>query len=232
MDKRILVVDDDDAIRRGIKIYLEQAGYIVAEAENGQVAIDLVQQTEFHLVVMDIMMPVMDGIKASAWLRQAKYNMPILMLSAKSEDFDKINGLSNGADDYITKPFTPMELVARVNSLLRRFMDFGEYVKPSANVIIVGGLVLDKEARSVEVDGQRVKLTPKEFQIIELLMAHAGRVYSIDEIYELVWQEPAYQADNTVSVHIRKIREKIEANPKHPMYLKVVWGVGYKIEKY
>ncbi|AJA48555.1 regulatory protein VanR [Clostridium pasteurianum DSM 525 = ATCC 6013] len=189
----------------------------------------LLEEEEIHLIIMDIMMPKMDGIKATFKIRENK-NIPIIILSAKSEDTDKILGLNIGADDYITKPFNPMELVARVRSQLRRYINLGNY-KNSEDKIVVRGLVLDKSSKAVQVEGKDVRVTPIEYKILELLMENRGRVFSIEQIYERVWQEPSYNAENTVAVHIRRIREKIEINTKDPKYLKVVWGIGYKIEK-
>lgn len=225
----ILVVDDDDEIRDAIEIYLRNEGYKIFKAKDGIEALMMLEENEIHLILMDIMMPRMDGIKATFKIRE-KQNIPIIMLSAKSEDTDKILGLNIGADDYITKPFNPLELIARVKSQLRRFVNLGVY-KQSADEISVRGLVLNKGTKLVTVDGEEIRLTPTEFGILELLMENLGRVFSIDEIYERVWKEPSYNSDNTVSVHIRRIREKIEINPKEPRYLKVVWGIGYKIEK-
>ncbi|OCS83508.1 response regulator transcription factor [Caryophanon tenue] len=225
----ILVTDDDQDIRDGIEIYLKNDGYRVLKASNGLEALQLLEQETIHLIILDIMMPQMDGITATFKIR-AERNIPIIMLSAKAEDTDKIHGLSIGADDYVTKPFHPMELLARVKSQLRRYVQLGTYEEQTSQVA-VGGLVLNSEAKDVTVDGVSVKLTPIEFKITELLLKNAGRVFSIQEIYERVWNEEAYNAENIVAVHIRKIREKIEQDPKNPRYLKVVWGVGYKIEK-
>ena len=225
----VLVVDDEDEIRDAIEIYLRNEGLKVYKAKDGIEALMLLEEVDVHLIIMDIMMPRMDGIKATFKIREKK-NIPIIMLSAKSEDTDKILGLNIGADDYITKPFNPVELVARVKSQLRRYINLGVY-KQSTDEISVRGLVLNKTTKVVAVDGEEIKVTPIEFGILELLMENLGRVFSIDEIYERVWKEPCYNADNTVSVHIRRIREKIEINPKDPRYLKVVWGIGYKIEK-
>ncbi|MCH7320352.1 MULTISPECIES: response regulator transcription factor [Solibacillus] len=222
----VLVTDDDKDIRDGIEIYLKNEGYHVLKAADGLEAIELLEKNEVHLIILDIMMPKMDGITATFKIR-AERNIPIIMLSAKVEQTDKIHGLSVGADDYITKPFHPLELMARVKSQLRRYVDLGTFGETQG----VEGLELDVAAREVKVDGEPVKLTPTEYKITELLLKNAGRVFSIGEIYELVWNEPAYNAENIVAVHIRKIREKIEANPKNPRYLKVVWGLGYKIEK-
>lgn len=223
----VLVTDDDQDIRDGIEIYLKNEGYHVLKAADGLEAIKLLEENEVHLIILDIMMPKMDGITATFKIR-AERNIPIIMLSAKAEQSDKIHGLSVGADDYITKPFHPLELMARVKSQLRRYVDLGEYDEPSEQVV---GLELDVAAREVRVEGEPVKLTPTEYKITELLLKNAGRVFSISEIYELVWNEQAYNAENIVAVHIRKIREKIEVDPKNPRYLKVVWGLGYKIEK-
>jgi DNA-binding response OmpR family regulator len=225
----VLVVDDEDEIRDAIEIYLRNEGLKVFKAKDGIEALMLLEEEEIHLIIMDIMMPRMDGIKATFKIRE-KRNIPIIMLSAKSEDTDKILGLNIGADDYITKPFNPVELVARVKSQLRRYINLGVY-KQSTDEISVRGLALNKVTKVVAIDGEEVKVTPIEFGILELLIENLGRVFSIDEIYERVWKEPCYNADNTVSVHIRRIREKIEINPKDPRYLKVVWGIGYKIEK-
>lgn len=229
MNLTVLVVDDDQDIRDGIEIYLKNEGYNVLKAANGLEALQKLEENEVHLIILDIMMPKLDGISATFKIRE-KRNIPIIMLSAKAEDTDKIHGLSVGADDYITKPFHPLELMARVKSQLRRYVELGNYEKPSSNVE-VNGLTIDLEAKEVRVNGEIVKLTPIEYKITELLLKNAGRVFSIREIYELVWNEEAYNAENVVAVHIRKIREKIEADPKNPRYLKVVWGIGYKIEK-
>lgn len=225
----VMVVDDDQDIRDGIDIYLKNDGYFVLQAENGRDALHLLEKNEVHLMILDIMMPEMDGIEATFKIRQER-NIPIIMLSAKSEETDKIHGLSIGADDYITKPFHPMELMARVKSQMRRYTQLGTYEKRES-MIQVDGLVLDQEAKCVQLDGVTIKLTPIEYRITELLMLHLGRVFSIHEIYERVWKEPAYNSENIVAVHIRKIREKIELDPKKPRYIKVVWGVGYLIEK-
>ena len=225
----VLVADDDQDIRDGIEIYLKNEGYIVLKAADGKEALDLLELNDVHLLILDIMMPNMDGITATFKIREVR-NIPIIMLSAKVEDSDKIHGLSVGADDYVTKPFHPMELMARVKSQLRRYVQFGTY-KGRHEKIIIDGLALNDEAKAVTVDDIGVNLTPIEYKITELLMKNAGRVFSINEIYERVWNEEAYNAENIVAVHIRKIREKIEADPKNPRYLKVVWGIGYKIEK-
>ena len=225
----ILVTDDDQDIRDGIEIYLKNEGYRVLKASDGQEAINILETNEVHLIILDIMMPNMDGISATFKIRTER-NIPIIMLSAKSEDSDKIHGLSVGADDYVTKPFHPMELIARVKSQLRRYVHLGTYQEQQATIEI-DGLELDMESKEVKFLGESIKLTPIEYKITELLMTNAGRVFSISDIYERVWNEPAYNAENIVAVHIRKIREKIEVDPKNPRYLKVVWGIGYKIEK-
>ncbi len=224
----VLVVDDDKEIRDGIEIYLKNEGYQVLKAGDGVEALNILEQADVHLIILDIMMPNMDGITVTFKIREQK-NIPILMLSAKSESTDKIHGLSVGADDYVTKPFHPLELMARVKSMLRRYTQLGPISGVEAEDNDVG-LHLDTNAKAVRVDGELVKLTPIEYKITELLWKNAGRVFSIHEIYELVWNEEAYNAENIVAVHIRKIREKIEENPKNPKYLKVVWGLGYKIE--
>ena len=220
----VLVVDDDAEIRDAIEIYLKNEGIRVLKVENGLEAIDILLEEEVHLILMDIMMPKMDGIKATFKIRESK-NIPIIILSAKSEDSDKVLGLNIGADDYITKPFNPIELVARVKSQLRRYVSFGNF--QGNNVVTISdGLVINSNEKTVKIEGQEVRLTPIEFKILELLSNNAGRVFSIDEIYERVWNEPCFNADNVVAVHIRRIREKIEINPKEPKYLKVVGGIG------
>lgn len=225
----VLVTDDDQDIRDGIEIYLKNEGYNVIKAADGVEALEKLENNEVHLIILDIMMPNMDGITATFKIREER-NIPIIMLSAKAEDGDKIHGLSVGADDYVTKPFHPLELLARVKSQLRRYVQLGTYNEEAAKVEI-NGLVLDEDAKEVHLEGEPIRLTPIEYKITELLMKNAGRVFSIREIYERVWNEEAYNAENIVAVHIRKIREKIEADPKNPRYLKVVWGVGYKMEK-
>jgi len=225
----VLVVDDDEEIRDAIEIYLKNEDIKVFKAKDGIDALMILEEEDIQLVLMDIMMPRMDGIKATFKIRENKH-IPIIMLSAKSEDTDKILGLNVGADDYITKPFNPLELVARVKSQLRRYVNFQSF-NPISNVLQIKGLILNKDTKLVTVDGDEVRLTAIEYKILELLMENKGRVFSIDEIYERVWKEPSYNSENTVAVHIRRIREKIEINPKDPKYLKVVWGIGYKIEK-
>lgn len=225
----VLVTDDDQDIRDGIEIYLKNEGYKVLKAANGLEALELLDVNDVHVIILDVMMPKMDGIAATFKIREQR-NIPIIMLSAKVEDSDKIHGLSVGADDYVTKPFHPMELVARVKSQLRRYVSLGTY-EDKKQRIEIDGLILDSESKEVSLHNEAIKLTPIEFKVTELLMANAGRVFSIQEIYERVWNEPAYNAENIVAVHIRKIREKIEADPKNPRYLKVVWGIGYKMEK-
>lgn len=226
----ILVCDDDHAIVDAIEIYLSQEGYHILKAYDGLEAIQMLQENEVHLLLIDIMMPNMDGIRATRKIRETS-SVPIIFLSAKSEDVDKILGLNMGADDYITKPFNPLELTARVKSLLRRYTQLGSITETKPTVFRVGQLVMDDERKEVTVDGEPVKLTPIEYRILLLLVQNPGRVFSIAQIYEQIWNEEAIGGDNTVAVHIRHIREKIEINPKEPRYLKVVWGVGYKIEK-
>nr|QGT51294.1 DNA-binding response regulator [uncultured Firmicutes bacterium] len=225
----VLVCDDEKEIVDAIEIYLRAEGYEVLKAYNGIQALELLKSNEVQLVIMDIMMPEMDGTRAVMRLRE-EYDLPVIMLSAKSEDADKIMGLNIGADDYITKPFNPLELIARVKSQLRRYTTFGKY-EQREHLFRSGGLAADDDSKTVTVDGEPVKLTPVEYGILTLLLKNAGKVFSISQIYEQVWNEPAYGIENTVSVHIRRIREKIEINPKEPKYLKVVWGIGYKIEK-
>lgn len=229
---RILIVEDDKEIRAGVEIYLKSQGYQVFQAENGIEGLAILEKEEIHLAIVDIMMPKMDGITMTVKLRE-KYDFPVIMLSAKSEEVDKIMGLNIGADDYVTKPFTPMELLARVNSQLRRYKKFMEMLEnktKNENIYRIGGLEVNEETVEVSVDDNPVKLTPIEFKILLLLIKNPGRVFSAEEIYERVWNERAISTD-TIMVHIRNIREKIELNPKEPKYVKVVWGVGYKIEK-
>ena len=227
----ILVCDDDREIVDAIEIYLTQEGYHVLKAYDGMQAIQMLEREEIQLLIIDVMMPKLDGIRATLKIRE-KSSIPIIILSAKSEDADKILGLNIGADDYITKPFNPLELVARVKSHLRRYMQLGSTaIKESEAIYTVGGLAINDDLKEVTVDGEPVKLTPIEYNILLLLVKHQGKVFSIDQIYENIWNENAVGVDNTVAVHIRHIREKIEINPKEPRYLKVVWGVGYKIEK-
>ena len=226
---RILVCEDERAIADALEIYLKNEGYEVLKAYDGQEALEIVKQEELHLILMDIMMHKMDGIKATMHIREQK-NIPIIILSAKGEDYDKVLGLNVGADDYVTKPFNPLELLARVKSQLRRYTRLGS-MEVKTSTIRNGGLEIDMDTHEVRVDGEIKKLTPVEFGILSYLTQNAGRVFSIHQIYEAVWQEPSYNAENTVSVHIRRIREKIEINAKEPKYLKVVWGVGYKVEK-
>ena len=233
MDKlTVLVVDDDKEIVDAIGIYLSSENLNIIKAYDGMQALEILNTQKVHLILLDIMMPKLDGIKATLKIRESK-NIPIILVSAKSEDTDKIIGLNMGADDYITKPFNPLELVARVKSQLRRYVTLGPLEREKADnaVIVNGGLELDTVQKKLMVDGEVIKLTPTEFGILELLMRNPGRVFSIDEIYERVWNEPSFNPENTVAVHIRRIREKIEINPKDPKYLKVVWGIGYKIEK-
>ena len=226
----ILVCDDDKEIVDAIEIYLSQDGYKIYKAYDGEQAIQILDKEEIHLLIMDIMMPKLDGIRATLKIREYS-SIPIIILSAKSEDTDKILGLNIGADDYICKPFNPLELVARVKSNLRRYTSLGSLTGENKAIYQVGGLVLNDDTKQVTVDDEPVKMTPIEYNILLLLMKNQGRVFSINQIYESIWNEDAIGADNTVAVHIRHIREKIEINPKGPRYLKVVWGVGYKIDK-
>lgn len=225
----ILVCDDDKEIVNAIEVYLRNEGYEVFKAYDGLQALEVIDKIQIHLILMDIMMPNLDGMRATMKIRENK-NIPIIMLSAKSEDYDKITGLNVGADDYITKPFNPLELIARVKSQLRRYVNLGSLEKKTG-VFRTGGLEIDDEQKTVTLDGEQVIVTPIEYGILKLLTQNAGRVFSMEQIYETVWKEPAYNPENTVAVHIRRIREKIEINPKEPRYLKVVWGIGYKIEK-
>lgn len=229
----ILLVEDDREIREGIEIYLKNQGYEVFQAANGREGLAVVETEEIHLGIVDIMMPVMDGVTMLMKLRAMGQEFPVIMLSAKSEEVDKILGLNMGADDYVTKPFTPMELLARVNSQLRRYSKYLSATQNSTaneHVYTIGGLELNEETVEVSVDGVPVKMTPMEFKIVQLLIKNPGRVFSADEIYERIWNEKAINTD-TIMVHVRNIRDKIEVDPKNPKYLKVVWGVGYKIEK-
>lgn len=227
----ILVCDDDKQIVEAIDIYLSQEGYHVLKAYDGMEALTQILMNNIHLLVIDVMMPKLDGIRATLKIREES-SIPIIILSAKSEDSDKILGLNIGADDYVTKPFNPLELVARVKSQLRRYTQLGSAnIESSMNIYKNGGLVINDENKEVTVDGEMIKLTPIEYNILLLLVKNVGKVFSINQIYESIWNEEAIGADNTVAVHIRHIREKIEINPKEPRYLKVVWGIGYKIEK-
>lgn len=231
MDKNlVLVVDDDKDIRDVIKIYLENEGLDVITASDGVEALDKLNNHNVNLIILDIMMPRLDGIKACLKIRQTD-RLPIIMISAKNEDCDKILGLNVGADDYLTKPFNPLELVARVKSQLRRYINYNQENINSSNAVTIDGLYINTETREVSVDGKLVRLTPIEFSILELLSFNRGRVFSTQQIYQRVWDEPFQSADNTVAVHIRNIREKIEINPREPRYIKLVWGVGYKIDK-
>ena len=226
----ILVCDDEKEIVDAIEIYLIQEGYQIFKAYHGQEALECLKKNEVQLLIMDIMMPGMDGIRTAMKIRETS-SIPIIFLSAKSQDSDKILGLNIGADDYITKPFNPLELVARVKSQLRRYTQLGNIVSDKEKIYRAGGLIINDDTKEVTVDSEPVKLTPIEYNILCLLVKNQGRVFSIEQIYEQIWEEEAIGADNTVAVHIRHIREKIEINPKEPKYLKVVWGVGYKIEK-
>ncbi|MCI8876184.1 MAG: response regulator transcription factor [Lachnospiraceae bacterium] len=227
---RILVCDDDKEIVEAIEIYLQQEGYEILKAFDGEEAIKILEQEEVDLLIIDVMMPRLDGIHAMLKIRE-KSSIPIIMLSAKSEDSDKILGLNIGADDYLTKPFNPLELVARVKSQLRRYTKLGNAAESPGVLYQSGGLLINDDLKEVTVDGELVKLTPIEYNILLLLMKNQGKVFSISEIYQKIWNAEAIGADNTVAVHIRHIREKIEINPKEPRYIKVVWGVGYKIDK-
>lgn len=229
----VLVVEDDKEILEGVQIYLKNQGYMVFGAGNGKEGLEIIERETIHLAIVDVMMPIMDGITMTMRLRE-KYDFPVIMLTAKSEEIDKITGLNVGADDYVTKPFAPMELLARVNSQLRRYGRYlevleGRQVEQAETKYVIGGLELDEEKVSLTVDGAPVKLTPMEFKILALMMKHPGRVFSADELYEKIWNEKAITTD-TIMVHVRRIREKIEIDPKNPRYLKVVWGVGYKME--
>ena len=226
-----MVCDDDRSIVESLEIYLQQEGYNVIKAYDGVQALNLMKQNDVHLIIMDVMMPKLDGIRATLRIREES-NIPIIILSAKTEDADKILGLNVGADDYVSKPFNPLELVARVNSQIRRFTKLGNVAEEEQqHVYCAGGVMMNDDLKEVTVDDNPVKLTPIEYNILLLLVKNQGKVFSINQIYESIWNEEAIGADNTVAVHIRHIREKIEINPKEPRYLKVVWGVGYKIEK-
>lgn len=226
----VLVRDDDIAILESIEIYLKAEGFNVLKAESGEQALNIIAQNEIQCLVLDIMMPGIDGLQTTLKIREQKKNFPIIMLSAKSEDTDKIAGLGFGADDYVTKPFNPLELVARVKSQIRRYVSFSGFVQ-KAEQIVTGGLILDTEAKTVSVDGEPVRLTAREYMILEYLCKNMGRVLSSAQIYEAVWNEPAFRTEKTVTVHIKNIREKIEINPKDPKYIKVVYGLGYKVDK-
>ena len=226
----ILVCDDDREIVDAIEIYLSQEGYRILKAYDGVQAVEMLEQEDVQLLLIDIMMPKLDGLRATLKIRE-KSSIPIIILSAKSEDADKILGLNIGADDYVTKPFNPLELVARVKSQLRRYTKLGNAMDENQKIYQTGGLVMNDDLKEVPVDGEQVKLTPIEYNILLLLVKNQGKVFSINQIYESIWNEDAIGADNTVAVHIRHIREKIEINAKEPRYLKVVWGIGYKVEK-
>ena len=227
----ILVCDDDRDIVDAIEIYLTSEGYQIMKAYNGRDAINIINRETVHLALLDIMMPEMDGIRATITLREAGNPVPIIFLTAKSEDSDKVLGLNVGADDYITKPFNPLELTARVRSALRRYTKLGSMTQEQ-HIYSTGDLVVNDECKEVYVDGEQIRLTPIEYNLLKLLVRNKGRVFSISEIYEKIWKEPSYGADNIVAVHIRHIPEKIEINPKEPKYLKLVWGIGYKVENY
>ena len=224
----ILICDDERDIVSALKIYLSSEGYTLFEAYTGREALEVVKKHDIHLILMDIMMPEMDGIAATAKLRE-EYNIPIILLTAKSEDTDKVLGLNIGADDYITKPFNPIEVLARVRSQLRRYTSLGG-MEQRPSKLVIGGIALDDDTKTVTVDGEPVSLTPIEYNILLLLMRHPGRVYSSAQIYEKVWNESAFGSEGAVAVHIRHLREKLEINPSEPRYLKVVWGLGYKME--
>lgn len=229
----VLVCDDDKEIVKAIKIYLSKEGYKIFEAYNGKQALKVMNEEEIHLVILDIMMPEMDGMEVASQIRENK-SVPIIMLSAKSEDYDKVAGLNIGADDYVTKPFNPIELIARVNSQIRRYTTFGSFENKNEEGIVYksGDLIINDDTKQVVVEGKEIKLTPTEYNILKFLTKNKGKVYSIEQIYKNVWEDEAYGAENIIAVHIRHIREKIEINPKEPRYLKVIWGIGYKIEKY
>lgn len=224
----ILAVDDDKEIVKAIEIYLGKENYKILKAYDGEQAIKQIKENDIHLVILDIMMPNKDGIETLEEIRKSK-NIPVILLSAKSEDIDKVNGLNVGADDYVTKPFNPVELIARVNALIRRYTKLGA-IQEKEGLIKTGELTIDDELKKVIVEGKEVKLTPTEYNILRFLTKNKGKVFSIDEIYTNIWEEESFAAENIIAVHIRHIREKIEINPKEPKYLKVIWGVGYKIE--
>ena len=226
---RILICDDDKEIVKAIEIYLSREGYEIEKAYNGKQAMQIMKEKEIHLLILDIMMPEMDGMQVAKEVRKEK-GIPIIMLSAKSEDYDKIEGLNTGADDYVTKPFNPLELIARVNSQIRRYTSLGSITQKQENIYKTGNLEINDDTKEVFVDGNKIKLTPTEYNILKFLTKNKGRVFSINQIYENVWEDEAYGAENIIAVHIRHIREKIEINPKEPKYLKVIWGIGYKIE--
>ena len=226
----VLVCDDDEAILNSIKIFLTQEGYHVLEAKNGSEVLQVIKENEIHCLILDIMMPELDGLSATLKIRES-FNFPIILLSAKSEDTDKITGLSFGADDYVTKPFNPLELMARVKSQIRRYSTLGS-MQITDTQLVTGGLVLDTKTKMVTVDGESVHLTAREYKILEYLMKNMNAVLTSSQIYEAVWNEASFGIEKTVTVHIRNIREKIEINPKEPKYLKVVYGLGYKVQKY
>ena len=227
----ILVVDDDKEIVNAIEIYLKREGYNIVKAYNGNEALEKLLENEIHLIILDIMMPEKDGIETLEEIRKTK-TIPVILLSAKSEDYDKISGLDTGADDYITKPFNPLELIARVKSNIRRYVEFGNMPKEkNDNILRTGELEMNDDTKIVTVDGKEIKLTATEYNILKFLLKNKGKVFSISQIYENVWNEESYGAENIIAVHIRHIREKIEIDPKEPKYLKVIWGIGYKIEK-
>ncbi|HGM3508195.1 TPA: response regulator transcription factor [Clostridioides difficile] len=235
MNQNILVVDDDREIVDAIEFYLRPDNFNILKAYDGLEALDILIENDIKLIIMDVMMPNLDGLKTTLKIREKK-NIPIILLSAKSEDMDKIIGLNMGADDYITKPFNPLELTARVKSQLRRYINLGDFSNTNNSndtnyILKSGGLELNTDTKIVSLDGEEVKMTPIEYKILTLLLSRKGKIFSSREIYEKVWNEDAYSCERTVAVHIRRIREKIEINPKEPKYLKVVWGIGYKIEK-
>ncbi|HDX9630207.1 TPA: response regulator transcription factor [Bacillus cereus] len=228
MESKILIVDDDKEIRNLISVYLENEGLKTQKAEDAIEALELLEEKRFDLIILDVMMPNMDGIEACMKIREER-NMPIIMLSAKSEDIDKIQGLATGADDYLSKPFNPLELIARVKSQLRRFKKYNTNADNDKRILEIGDLTVNTDTRQVWIRGTEVRLTPKEFDILELLARNKGIVLSVAKIYEAVWKEVFYKSDNTVMVHITKIRDKIEEDSKHPIYIKTIWGIGYKI---